>query len=45
MGGSERDLKRYAPGAEVKKGLSVLGSAAAEAKGSLQRWFAANGLL
>ena len=45
MGGSERDLTRYAPGAEVKKGLSVLGSAAAEAKGSLQRWFAANGLL
>ena len=45
MGGSERDLKRYAPGAEVKKGLSVLGSAAAEAKPALQRWFRANGLL
>ena len=45
MGGSERDLKRYAPGAEVKKGLSVLGSAAAEAKPALQRWFKTNGLL
>ena len=44
MGGSERDLKRYAPGAEVKKGLSVLGSAAAEAKPALQRWLKANGL-
>ena len=45
MGGSERDVQRYAPGAEVKQGLSVLGSAAADAKGSLQRWFEANGLL
>ena len=45
MGGSERDVRRYAPGAEVKQGLSVLGSAAADAKGSLQRWFEANGLL
>ena len=45
MGGSERDIKRYAPGAEIRRGLSVLGSAAAESKGSLQRWFAANGLL
>ncbi len=45
MGGSERDVRRYAPGAEVKQGLSVLGSAAADAKGSLQRWLKANGLL
>ena len=45
MGGSERDVRRYAPGAEVKQGLSVPGSAAADAKGSLQRWFEANGLL
>ena len=45
MGGSERDIRRYAPGAEVKQGLSVLGSAAADAKGSLQRWLKANGLL
>ena len=45
MGGSERDVRRYAPGAAVKQGLSVLGSAAADAKGSLQRWFEANGLL
>ena len=45
MGGSERDVRRYAPGAEVKQGLSILGSAAADAKGSLQRWLKANGLL
>jgi hypothetical protein len=45
MGGSERDVRRYAPGAEVKQGLSVLGSAAADAKDSLQRWLKANELL
>ena len=45
MGGSERDIRRYAPGAEVKKGLSITGSMAADSKGSLQRWLSANGLL
>jgi hypothetical protein len=29
----------------VKKGLSITGSAAANSKGSLQRWLSANGLL
>ena len=45
MGGSERDVRRYAPGAEVKKGLSILGSEAADSKDSLRRWLSANGLL
>ena len=45
LGGSERDIRRYAPGAEVRKGLSVTGSEAANARGSLTRWFSANGLL
>ena len=45
MGGSERDIQRACPGAEVKKGLSVTGSMAADSKGSLQRWLSANGLL
>ena len=45
MGGSERDVKRYAPGAEVKRGLSILGSEAADSKDSLRRWLSANGLL
>ena len=44
MGSSERDIKKYAKGAEVKKGLSVLGSAAASSKDSVQRWLTANGL-
>jgi hypothetical protein len=45
MGGSERDIKRVCPGAEVKKGLSVTGSQAANAKSAVQKWLSANGLM
>ncbi len=45
MGGSERDIKRTCPGAGVKKGLSILGSAAAESRPLLQRWLSDNGLM
>ena len=45
MGSSERDIKKTGPGAEVKKGLPVTGSAAANSRSSLERWFAANGLI
>ena len=45
MGGSERDIKRSCPGATVKSGLSITGSSAANSKGAVQRWLAANGLL
>ena len=45
MGGSERDLRKYAPGAEVKKGLSVTGSAASSSRESMKHWLSANGLL
>ena len=45
MGSSERDVKKYAKGAELKRGLSVTGSRAADSKGQLQKWFAANGLI
>ena len=45
MGGSERDVRRSAPGAEVKKGLSILGSAAAESTEQVRRWLSANGLI
>lgn len=44
MGSSERDIKKCSPGADVKKGLSITGSQAANSKGSVQRWLAANGL-
>ena len=45
MGGSERDIKRTCPGALVKPGLSITGSAAAASEGSLRRWLSANALL
>ena len=45
MGGSEKDIKKYAPGADVKKGLSITGSQAANSKSDVQKWLAANGLI
>ena len=45
MGSSERDIRKYAPGAEIKKGLSITGSEAANAKPAVQRWLSANGLM
>ena len=44
MGGSERDIKKLIPGAEIKNGLSIHGSAAAGSAGSVKKWLAANGL-
>ena len=45
MGSSERDVRRYASGADVKKGLSILGSAAADARPQAERWRKANGVI
>ena len=45
MGSSERDIEKYAPGAVLKKGLSITGSQAANSKSSVQRWLSANGLM
>ena len=45
MGGSERTIKQCAPGADVKKGLPVTGSYAADSGESVHRWLRANGLL
>ncbi len=45
MGASERAIRQCAPGAEVKKGLSVTGSEAANSGESVKRWLSANGLL
>ena len=44
MGSSERDIRKYAPGAELKKGLSVTGSRAADAKPAVRKWLSENGL-
>ena len=45
MGSSERDIRRTCPGAEVKKGLAITGSAAADSKSSVERWLKANGVM
>ena len=45
MGGSERDIKKTCPGADIKKGLSITGSEAANSKTSVQKWLSLNGLL
>ncbi len=45
MGGSERDIKKACSGADVKPGLSITGSSAADSEGALRRWLSVNGLL
>lgn len=45
MGGSERDIRKTCPGADVKNGLPITGSQAANSKTSVQKWLNTNGLL
>ncbi|HCA04397.1 MAG TPA: flavodoxin [Ruminococcaceae bacterium] len=45
MGKSEKDIKKYAKGAAVNKGLSVTGSNASGCQDSVKSWLTANGLL
>ena len=45
LGGSERDIRRVCPGADVKAGLSITGSGAAGSEESVKRWLTANDLL
>ena len=45
MGGSEKGIKKLAPGAEVRTGLPITGSNAANSGESVRRWLKANGLL
>lgn len=45
MGSSEGNIKKLAPGAIIKKGLSITGSNAADAGSSVKRWLAENGLV
>ncbi|MCR5546874.1 MAG: NAD(P)H-dependent oxidoreductase [Lachnospiraceae bacterium] len=45
MGSSEGDVRKYAAGADVKNGLAITGSQAANAKASVEKWFSANGLM
>ena len=45
MGASERDLAKACPDATLKKGLSIIGSNAANAKDALRKWLSSNALL
>lgn len=45
MGSSERDIKKTAKGADVKKGLAVTGSQAAESGKIVEKWLRDNGLI
>ena len=45
MGSSERDVKKYAKGAEVRQGLAITGSQAGNAKAAVEKWFVSNGLI
>ena len=45
MGGSERTITQCAPGADIKKGLPITGSNAANSADSVKRWLTSNGLL
>jgi flavodoxin len=45
MGGSEKTIRQCAPGADVKRGLPITGSYAAQSGDSVKRWLKTNGLL
>ena len=45
MGSSERTIKECAKGANLKKGLSITGSNAANSADSVKRWLSENGLV
>ena len=44
MGSSVGDIVKYAKGAEVKRGLPITGSEAADSKEDVKDWLSANGL-
>ena len=45
MGSSESDIKRLCHGAEIKKGLPIIGSGVANADGQIESWLKSNGLM
>ena len=44
MGHSESDLKKALPGAEIKRGLAITGSCAADSDEIVKRWLKENGI-
>lgn len=45
MGSSERDIKKCAKGADMKKGLAITGSQAAQSGKKVEKWLRENGLI
>lgn len=45
MGSSERDIRKYTSGADIKKGLSIIGSRTADSKAEVKKWFEKNGII
>ena len=45
MGSSESDIKKIAKGADVKRGLPITGSKAADSKNSVEKWLKENGMI
>lgn len=45
MGSSETDIKKYAPNAILKNGLSIIGSQAEKSKGSVEKWLKSSGII
>ena len=45
MGSSESDVKKYANGASLKKGLSITGSQAANSKATVEKWLKNSGIM
>ncbi|MBO4831633.1 MAG: NAD(P)H-dependent oxidoreductase [Oscillospiraceae bacterium] len=44
MGSSEREIRKTCPGADVRSGLPITGSRAADSKADVERWLSSNGL-
>ncbi|MBR6084499.1 MAG: NAD(P)H-dependent oxidoreductase [Spirochaetales bacterium] len=45
MGGSEGWIRKCAPGGELKRSLSIIGSEAANSKAAVHRWLSDNGMI
>ena len=45
MGSSVKDLKKNVPGAEIRDGMPINGSRAADSKDAAMKWLRANGLI
>ena len=45
MGSSERDIAKVCSGADIKKGLPIIGSNAENSKESVKNWLSENGLI